>query len=167
MLMAYRGLGHVHERSYRMVQGWPASGRSQLVMGLPGHMRSSGSCFGQHHKYRTREKEGQHVKKRKVVQYVTLRVRKGKEEDLQWFYITSLGRDHAILGYPWLHHFDPTINWKGGRVLGSPITIETALLKWACKKEINRIIIAACAHNKWEKGDTIITQVFPLPTHTA
>ena len=42
--------------------------------------------------------------------YCLLRVKKEKEEDLQCFYITSLGGDRAILGYPWLHHFDPTID---------------------------------------------------------
>ena len=70
-------------------------------------------------------------KQRILTHYCLLRVKKEKEEDLQCFYITSLGGDHAILGYPWLHHFDPTIDWKQGRVLGAPITIETSLLKWA------------------------------------
>ena len=40
-----------------------------------------------------------------LTHYRLLRVKKGKEEDLQQFYITSLGRDRAILGYPWLHRF--------------------------------------------------------------
>ena len=101
-----------------------------------------------------------------LTHYHLLRVKKGKEEDLQQFYITSLGGDRAILGYPWLHRFSPTIDWKGGKVLGAPITIETSLLKWAREKEINRIICRACACVDWE-GDTIIAQISPLPTHAA
>ena len=37
----------------------------------------------------------------------TLRVRKGDQSHLQTFYITSLGADRAILGYPWLRMFNP------------------------------------------------------------
>ena len=102
-----------------------------------------------------------------LTHYCLLRVKKGKEEDLQRFYITSLGGDRTILGYPWLHRFSPTINWKGGKVLGAPITIETSLLKWAREKEINRIICQARARFDWEEGDTIIAQISPLPTHAA
>ena len=78
-----------------------------------------------------------------------------------------MGGDRAILGYPWLHRFDPTIDWKGGQILGAPITIETSLLKWAREKEINQIICKVCTHFDWEKGDTIIAQISPLPTHAA
>ena len=81
--------------------------------------------------------DGSENKQGILTHYCLLRVKKGKEEDLQRFYITSLGGDHAILGYPWLHRFDPTIDWKGGQILGAPITIKTSLLKWAREKEIN------------------------------
>ena len=81
--------------------------------------------------------DGSENKQGILTHYCLLRVKKGKEEDLQRFYITSLGGDRAILGYPWLHRFSPTIDWKGGKVLGAPITIETSLLKWAREKEIN------------------------------
>ena len=111
--------------------------------------------------------DGSENKQGILTHYCLLRVKKGKEEDLQRFYITGLGGDRTILGYPWLHRFDPTIDWKQGRVLGAPIIIETLLLKWAREKEINRIVCKAHACTDWEEGDTIITQISPLPTHAA
>ena len=49
--------------------------------------------------------------------------------------------------------------------MGAPISIETSLLKWARKKEINRIICQARMRFDWEEGDTIIAQISPLPMH--
>jgi hypothetical protein len=31
-----------------------------------------------------------------------LRVRRGEQQLAQWFYVTNLGQDRIILGYPWL-----------------------------------------------------------------
>jgi hypothetical protein len=36
----------------------------------------------------------------------------GKLEELQNFFITDLGMDRVILGYPWLETFNPRLNWK-------------------------------------------------------
>jgi hypothetical protein len=35
----------------------------------------------------------------------------GKLEELQNFFITDLGMDRVILGYPWLETFNPRLNW--------------------------------------------------------
>ena len=99
--------------------------------------------------------------------FCLLRVKKGDQESLQKFFITSLGGDHTILGYPWLRTFTPFINWKDGRVLGPKIIIETALYKWAKEKEIHCIVAAVRADNAWEEGNEIICHLAPLPTHTA
>ena len=34
------------------------------------------------------------------------------------FYITNLGQDRIIFGYPWLAEFSPKINWKEGKTEG-------------------------------------------------
>ena len=97
--------------------------------------------------------------------YCLLRVKRGDQEALQKFFITSLGGDCAILGYPWLRMFTPSINWKTGSILGPKIIIETALYKWAREKEIRCIMAAVRANNVWEEGDEIICHIAPLPTH--
>ena len=103
----------------------------------------------------------------KLQHYCLLRVKRGDQESLQKFFITSLGGDRTILGYPWLRTFTPSIDWKSGRVLGPKIVIETALYKWVKEKEICCIVAAARANVAWEEGDEIICQLAPLPTHAA
>ena len=94
-----------------------------------------------------------------------LRMKRRDKESLQKFFITSLGEDCAILGYPWLRMFTPSIDQKNGRVQGPKIIIEMALYKWAREKEIHCILTAAWANNTWEEGDEIICQLAPLPMH--
>jgi hypothetical protein len=110
---------------------------------------------------RTENKQGT------LTHYCLLHVKVGRKEDLQKFLITSLGGDRAIFSYPWLHAFNPDIDWKTGQVLGPPIRIETVLLQWARAQEINQIVSAARQHEDWEDGDTIIAHIMPLPTHAA
>jgi hypothetical protein len=43
----------------------------------------------------------------RLTKFCTLRVCKGDQNCLQTFYVTSLGMDRAILGYPWLRTFNP------------------------------------------------------------
>ena len=97
--------------------------------------------------------------------FCLLRVKREDQEALQKFFITSLGGDHAILGYLWLRLFTPAIDWGKGRVLGPKIIIEMALYKWAKEKEIHFIVAAVRANNTWEEGDKIICHLAPLPTH--
>ena len=96
-----------------------------------------------------------------------LRVRKGDKEELQKFYITGLGGDRAILGYPWLRVFNPGINWDEGCVLGPPVEIETALLKWVKQWNAREIVAAATSHEEWEPGDEIIANITQIPSHAA
>jgi len=41
------------------------------------------------------------------------------------FFITNLGKDQLILGYPWLEEFNPEINWTEGKLLGTRIHLKT------------------------------------------
>ena len=41
------------------------------------------------------------------------------------FYLTNLGKDCFILGYPFLWEFNPRIDWKTGQLLEGNIEIET------------------------------------------
>jgi hypothetical protein len=62
-----------------------------------------------------------------LTEYCTLHCLIGDKESLQRFYITNLGRDRILLGYPWLSEFNPRIDWAKGEVDGGRVRIET---KW-------------------------------------
>jgi hypothetical protein len=42
-------------------------------------------------------------------------------QKLQKFYVTDLGFDQVLLGYPWLSTFNPKIDWRAGTVEGRVI----------------------------------------------
>ena len=55
----------------------------------------------------------------------------GKEEQ-QRFYIADLGTDQMILGFPWLHEWNPEIDWRKRVVKGGIISTRTIRVpKWA------------------------------------
>jgi hypothetical protein len=41
------------------------------------------------------------------------------------FFVTNLGKDRIILGYPWFEAFNPKIDWKEGRLLGPRMELKT------------------------------------------
>jgi len=45
----------------------------------------------------------------------------------QWFYVTNLGSDKMILGYPWLQAFNPDIDWPNCKLIGPTIKMEMLL----------------------------------------
>jgi hypothetical protein len=61
-----------------------------------------------------------------ITHFCILKSKLGEKEKAQKFYITDLGRDQIILGYPWLHNFNPKIDWTNGMVEGQPLHISTA-----------------------------------------
>jgi hypothetical protein len=43
------------------------------------------------------------------------------------FYVTNLGKDHLIFGYPWCQDFKPNIDWENSCLKGLSIKVETLL----------------------------------------
>ena len=41
------------------------------------------------------------------------------------FYLTNLGKDRFVLGYPFLWNFNPRTDWKTRRLLEGEVEIET------------------------------------------
>jgi gag-polyprotein putative aspartyl protease len=64
-----------------------------------------------------------------ITEYVRLRVKQGSKNQVQNFYITNLGQDRTILGFPWFKTFNPTINWHTGVVEGPAVALEVPILK--------------------------------------
>ena len=56
--------------------------------------------------------------------YVWLKVKFKKEEKNIKFYLMSIGKEHFILGYPFLETFNLAVDWKSGN-LGGRVQIET------------------------------------------
>jgi hypothetical protein len=59
-----------------------------------------------------------------------LHVRQGEQQIAQQFYVTNLGQDHVILGYPWLREFNPEIDWEKGRLIGEEVKLEEIGMAW-------------------------------------
>jgi hypothetical protein len=61
-----------------------------------------------------------------IMHFCVLKTKLGQKEKAQKFYITDLGKDCIILGFPWLEDYNPRINWKEGTVEGQPLHISMA-----------------------------------------
>jgi hypothetical protein len=62
-----------------------------------------------------------------VKSFINLLISCGGRKVTQRFYITNLGLDKMILGYPWLRAFNPEINWPNCKLIGPTIKMETLL----------------------------------------
>jgi hypothetical protein len=82
-----------------------------------------------------------------VNHYCVLNVLQGKKQSAQVFFITNLGNDRLIFGYPWLEEFAPQIDWKNRTILGPPVKLTTTgrswKIKWANRKlQMNKVSIS-------------------------
>jgi hypothetical protein len=68
---------------------------------------------------RTFNKSGQ------ITHYLDLLVSRGTKKNTKRFYVTDLGTDQLILSYPWLHTFNPDIDWPNCKLLRPPVKIKT------------------------------------------
>src|ERR1700756_2879346 len=73
--------------------------------------------------------DGTENKQGKLTYYCRLRVKYDGKEDLQNFYLTDLGKDRLILGFPFLHKFNPQVDWRKGVLKEGMVTIQSAMLK--------------------------------------
>jgi hypothetical protein len=58
---------------------------------------------------------------------VNLEFKLGDQKFNEQFYVTGLGKQKIILGFPWLHKYNPIINWKKGEITWKPFQID-----WRC-----------------------------------
>ena len=57
----------------------------------------------------------------RITHYVDLEITRGIQTKVQRFYITNLGIDRFILGFPWLYEFNPDIDWRQHTANGLPL----------------------------------------------
>ena len=55
-------------------------------------------------------------KKGTIENYVDLEFEIDSRKFKERFYVTGLGRQKIILGFPWLKKYNPTIDWKTGKI---------------------------------------------------
>jgi hypothetical protein len=91
-----------------------------------------------------------------LTHYCELRVRQGDREQVQTFFITNLGMDRIILGYPWFRDFNPQIDWVKRVLHGPRLKLEAKWYERMHRKQqslaINRII----TNPEYEEGDEVI-----------
>jgi hypothetical protein len=92
-----------------------------------------------------------------------LRVRKGKKQAHQRFFITSLGNDCVILGYPWLEEFNPEIDWSSRTMKGTQVQLEMQTLAWQNWRQGQATIRLVQMQPEWEAGNELII----MKTHFA
>jgi hypothetical protein len=69
--------------------------------------------------------DGTHNQAGKIERNVHLYIDNGQQRVLTPFFVTNLGKDRIILGYPWFEAFNPKIDWKEGKLLGPHIELKT------------------------------------------
>ena len=74
--------------------------------------------------------DGTENKRGKITHYCWLRVLYNGEQKLQRFFLTSLGKDRMILGYPFLREFNPQINWSEGKLQGGTVMLQSTKFRY-------------------------------------
>jgi len=64
---------------------------------------------------------------RTITHACDLLITKGNKREHQRFFVTNLGRDRLLFGYPWFKAFKPEIDWEKGTLLGPKVQMETLL----------------------------------------
>ena len=93
-----------------------------------------------------------------ITHAVDLLVKQGNKKERQRFYITNLGKDSFILGYPWFRTFCPTIDWQNGKIIGPIIKMETIHFRiykqaqrWLKQKQEDDLLINKIESPPWSR----------------
>ena len=60
--------------------------------------------------------DGTPNKNPQITRYADIAISTGGEPTTERLLVTSLGKESIILGFPWLQHTNPKIDWKSGRM---------------------------------------------------
>jgi RNase H-like domain found in reverse transcriptase/Reverse transcriptase (RNA-dependent DNA polymerase)/gag-polyprotein putative aspartyl protease len=91
-----------------------------------------------------------------LTHYCELRVRQGDKEQVQTFFITNLGMDRVILGYPWFRDFNPQIDWAKRILHGPQLRLEAKWYERMRRKQQSLTIRWVVASPEYEEGDEVI-----------
>ena len=65
---------------------------------------------------KARNVDGTENKRGTIQSYVNLRFKIGNKYFIEHFYLTGLGKQTIILGFPWLKKHNPLVNWQTGHI---------------------------------------------------
>jgi len=99
--------------------------------------------------------DGTENKQGEMMHFCQLRIIYNGEEDLQNFYLTNLGKDRIILGYPFMSRFNPRVNWRKGNLSKGKVTIQSAVFKHLDQMVTNWQAKARKQLGEPENGDAI------------
>ena len=68
--------------------------------------------------------DGTENKKEMIKSYVDLEFQIGHKKFKEQFYVTGLGKQEIILGFPWLNKYNLIIDWKKGEIKWQPLKID-------------------------------------------
>jgi Retroviral aspartyl protease len=60
--------------------------------------------------------DGTENKQGTISSYINLKFKLGDQTFNEQFYLTGLGKQRIILGFPWLYKHNPVIDWKKGEI---------------------------------------------------
>ena len=83
-----------------------------------------------------------------LTKYADLLVSHQNVDEVQRFFITNLGEDRAIFGFPWLQTFSPSIDWRRAKITGKTVvkTTNKPPPHWAQVLQI--VFVARCIAKK-------------------
>jgi gag-polyprotein putative aspartyl protease len=91
-----------------------------------------------------------------LTHFYELHITQGDEMVVQTFFITNLGTDRIILGYPWFQRFSPQIDWANHTLKGAQPQFEAKWYQEVCKRQTVAVVNHVQVHDDWEEGDEII-----------
>ena len=87
--------------------------------------------------------------------YCWLKIRLGKQEERMRFFLTNLGDDRFILGYPFLYIFNPKVDWRKARLKERDLEIETMGFRRAQERVHQFQGMAIQKHGRLSQGQAI------------
>jgi hypothetical protein len=91
-----------------------------------------------------------------ITESCVIRVEKDQCSVEQRFFITNLGADRVLLGYPWLREFNPQIDWAEATIEGGKVHLKEQGVRWHEWKQQRLAIKRAQGDKAWEAGDEVI-----------
>ena len=95
-------------------------------------------------------------KKKTIKSYVDLELKIGLKNFKEQFYVTGLGKQRIILGFPWLRKHNPKIDWNTGKIEWELQKLD--FRKWCGKKENPELTI----EEKLDKEERKIQTINPI-----
>ena len=92
-----------------------------------------------------------------LTKYADLLVSHQDTSEVQRLFITNLGEDRAIFGFPWLQTFSPDVNWRQAKITGRTVvrTTQKPPPHWAQISQLALIARCIAKKEELEEGEEV------------